>query len=152
MREILLAFFGSYFPAILFNIEKKNLVWAGFSGLVGWTTAAIITGLTGMPIVGTFFGSAFIGLYSEIMARILKTPASVFSISGIYPLVPGITAYLTVENIVTGNPAAALNKGTETVAYAGAIAFGIMLATVTVQFLLKFNELLKKGKSIRIKG
>ncbi len=140
MKEVLLAFFGSFFPAILFNIEKKNLVWAGFSGLVGWTIATVVTRLTGMPVVGTFFGSAFIGLYSEIMARILKTPASVFSISGIYPLVPGITAYLTIENIVTGNLVTALNKGIETLAYAGAIAFGIMLATESLQFSLKFKE------------
>jgi uncharacterized membrane protein YjjB (DUF3815 family) len=140
---VILAFFGSFFPAILFNIEKKNLVWAGFSGLVGWTIYTVVTQITGMPVIGTFFGAAFIGLYSEMMARILKTPASVFSISGIYPLVPGITAYLTIENIVTGNLATALNKGVETLAFAGAIAFGIMLVTALLQFSVKYNELLR---------
>lgn len=148
MKEVFLAFLGSFFPAILFNIEKKNLLWAGLSGLIGWTIASVVSRLTGMPVIGTFFGSAFIGLYSEITARILKTPASIFSISGIYPLVPGITAYLTIENIVTGNTAVALNKGIETLAYAGAIAFGIMLATASVQFLLKFNGLLRREKHL----
>jgi uncharacterized membrane protein YjjB (DUF3815 family) len=146
MKEFILAFFGSFFPAILFNIEKKNLVWAGVSGLVGWTIYTVFTKNIGMPIIGTFFGAAFIGFYSEMMARLLKTPASVFSISGIYPLVPGITAYLTIENIVTGNLTTALNKGIETLAYAGAIAFGIMLVTASLQFSTKYNELLKRRK------
>ena len=146
MKELLLAFFGSFLPAILFNIEKKNLGWAGISGLVGWAIYKILTYLTCMPVIATFFGAAAIGFYSEIMARRLKTPASVFSISGIYPLVPGITAYLVVENIVTGNLPTALNKGIETLAYAGAIAFGIMLVTASIQFQAKYKEFLKERK------
>jgi uncharacterized membrane protein YjjB (DUF3815 family) len=146
MKELLLAFLGSFFPAILFNIEKKNLGWAGVSGLVGWTMYNILTYLTGMPVIATFFGAAAIGFYSEIMARRLKTPASVLSISGMYPLVPGITAYLVVENIVTGDLPTALNKGIETLAYAGAIAFGIMLVTASMQFQAKYNEFFKRKK------
>lgn len=143
MKELLLAFFGSFFPAILFNIEKKNLGWAGISGSLGWAIYNILTYLTGMPVIATFFGSAAIGFYSEIMARRLKTPASVLSISGMYPLVPGITAYLVVENIVTGNLEVALNKGIETLAYAGAIAFGIMLVTASMHFQAKYKEFFK---------
>ncbi|NLM45132.1 MAG: threonine/serine exporter [Clostridiales bacterium] len=146
MEELLLAFFGSFFPAILFNTEKKNLGWAGVSGLVGWTVYKVLTYLTGMPVLATFFGAAAIGFYSEIMARRLKTPASVLSISGMYPLVPGITAYLVVENIVTGNLSAALNKGIETLSYAGAIAFGIMFVTTSMQFQAKYKEFFKRKK------
>lgn len=144
MKELLLAFMGSFFPAILFNIEKKNLGWAGVSGLVGWTIFNILTYITGMPVIATFFGAAAIGFYSELMARRLKTPASVLSISGMYPLVPGITAYLVVENLVIGNLQIAMNKAIETLAYAGAIAFGIMLVTASMQFHAKYKEFFRR--------
>lgn len=150
--ELLLAFFGSFFPAILFNTEKRILGWAGVSGLVGWTTYKVFTYLTGMPVLATIFGAAAIGFYSEIMARRLKTPASVLSISGMYPLVPGITAYLVVENIVTGNLQTALNKGIETLSYAGAIAFGIMFVTASMQFQAKYKEFFKREKKRLIKN
>lgn len=146
MKELLLAFLGSFFPAVLFNIEKKNLGWAGISGLVGWAIYKMLTSITGMPIVATFFGAAAVGFYSEVMARILKTPASVLSISGIYPLVPGITAYLVVENVVIGDLEAAVSKGIETLAYAGAIAFGIMIATASMQFQAKYREFFRRRK------
>lgn len=146
MKELVLAFLGSFFPALLFNIEKKNLGWAGISGLIGWTIFKILAYLTGMPIIATFFGAAAVGFYSEIMARILKTPASVLSISGIYPLVPGIAAYLVVENVVIGNLEAAVNNGVETLAYAVAIAFGIMIATASMQFQAKYKEFFRRGK------
>jgi uncharacterized membrane protein YjjB (DUF3815 family) len=74
------------------------------------------------------------------MARIIKIPASVFSIIGIVPLVPGITAYYTVLNIVEKNNTVAFNKGIETIGSAGAIAFGIMLATGAFQILQKLRK------------
>jgi len=146
MKELLLAFLGSFFPAVLLNIERKNLGWAGISGLIGWTIYKLITSLIGMPVVATFLGAAAVGFYSEIMARKLKTPASVLSIAGIYPLVPGITAYLVVENVVEGNIEAAVNKGIETLAYAVAIAFGIMIATASMQFQAKYKEFFRRRK------
>lgn len=146
MKELVLAFLGSFFPAVLLNIERKNLGWAGVSGLIGWTVYKILASILGMPIVATFFGAAAVGFYSEIMARVLKTPASVLSISGIYPLVPGITAYLVVENIVIGDLGTAVNKGIETLGYAVAIAFGIMIATASMQFQRKYKEFFRRRK------
>ncbi|KMT22165.1 threonine/serine exporter family protein [Clostridium cylindrosporum] len=138
--EIVFAFLGSFFPGVLFNIERKNLVWAGISGSIGWVLFAIVKAATASPAMATFVGAAGIGVYSEIMARVKKTPASIFSITGIYPLVPGITAYNTVKYIVEDDLAMALNKGIETAAVAGAIAFGIMTVTAAFQFITRFKQ------------
>ena len=147
LTEIILAFLGSFFPAVLFNIERKNLALAGFSGSIGWILFVIGKSLTGSPAVATFLGAAGIGVYSEIMARYKKTPASVFSIAGIYPLVPGITAFNTVKYVVENDLGLALAKGIETIAVAGAIAFGLMTVTATFQFFTK----LKQGKKNKAK-
>jgi uncharacterized membrane protein YjjB (DUF3815 family) len=87
--------------------------------------------------MASFAGSFAVGIYSELMARKLKTPANQFSIPGIFPLVPGISAYNTIRYIVEQNENAAYSKGTLTIAVAGAIAFGIMLSSTTFRFVSK---------------
>lgn len=148
--EIVFAFLGSFFPAVFFNIERKNLLWAGLSGSIGWVLFAAGKDITSSTAMATFLGAAGIGIYSEIMARVKKTPASIFSITGIYPLVPGITAYNTIKYIVEDNLQLALEKGIETAAVAGAIAFGVMTITATFQFIGKIEQSrkLKKSKNI----
>lgn len=138
--EIVFAFLGSFFPAVFFNIERKNLIWAGISGSIGWVLFALTKDITQSPAMATFVGAAAIGIYSEIMARVKKTPASIFSITGIYPLVPGITAFDTIKYIVEDNLDLALSKGIETAAVAGAIAFGIMTITATFQFVMRIKQ------------
>lgn len=32
IKQIILAFFGSVFPVILFNIDRKKIIWTGFAG------------------------------------------------------------------------------------------------------------------------
>lgn len=135
MWQIGLAFLGSIFPVILFNIDRKKIIWAGFCGVLGWASYLItIKGHFG-PIMASFAGAYIAGIYSEIMARKLKTPAIEFSIPGIFPLVPGINAYNTIKYLVDQNYTAAYAKGTQTIAIGGAIGFGIMLSATTFRFV-----------------
>lgn len=137
MKQIVLAFFGSIFPVILFNIDRKKIIWTGFCGAIGWVTYLAVYKYTVSPVSASFAGSFVVGVYSELMARKLRTPAVQFSIPGIFPLVPGITAFNTINYIVEQNYSAAYSKGMQTVAVAGAIAFGIMLSSTTFRFISK---------------
>lgn len=137
MKEFLLAFIGSFTGAILFNIERYNLFWAGLCGGFAWIIYKAIFEYSSRGIYATFLAAIFVGLYSEIMARRLKTPAYVFSIPGMYPLVPGIMAFDTITLLVFGKLEKGINKGIETAATAGAIAFGILLASNIYQILDK---------------
>lgn len=129
MFEIFLAFLGSLCPAILFNVERKKFLWIGLSGSIGWLTFTGLNNTTGQLIFSTFLGAVAVGIYSEVMARILKAPATVFSVSGIFPLVPGIGAYETVQLIVENMLPQAASKAINTIASAGSIALGIMLVS-----------------------
>lgn len=148
MMEFILAFIGSFSGAILFNIERKNLIWAGICGGISWIVFRFFYIQTDRIIFSTFIGALACGVYSEIMARQCKTPTFVFSIPGIYPLVPGITAYYTVRAIVEGRLLFAANKGIETVGTAGAIAFGVMLASTLFKFVNKVSEKYKNKPKV----
>ncbi|HHY24801.1 MAG TPA: threonine/serine exporter [Clostridiaceae bacterium] len=140
MKQIILAFFGSLAPSIFFNTSRKNLVWAGLSGVTGWILYIFVLNTTGDAVLSVFAGSLAIGMYSEIMARILKTPATIYSLSGIFPIVPGVPAYNTIEYLVKNDLINAASTGIETIASAGAIAFGIMLMSAAFRFFIKIRE------------
>lgn len=140
LYQVILAFFGSVFPAILFNIDRRKIIWAGLSGALGWTVYLLIYHVTESPIVASFVGAFAIGLYSEALARKFKTPAFGFLIPGIFPLVPGVIAYNTLRAIVDNNFSEALSKGILTLAIGGGLAFGIMLSTAIFKFISKIRN------------
>ncbi len=139
IKQIILAFLEVCFPLYsLILIEKNNMDW--FAGSIGWTAYLIVYNYIYSPVMSSFVGAFMVGIYSEVMARKLKTPAMQFSIPGIFPLVPGITAYYAINSIVEQNYALAYSKGFQTIAVGGAIAFGIMLSSTTVRFITKITQ------------
>ena len=130
MIRIILSFIGSLCPAILFNVEKRNLLWAGFGGTLGMLlNDRILAIYPGATLVSIFLGAAAVAVYSEVMARVRKTPSTIFSIPGIFPLVPGVDAYTTIQKITEGNYPEAVTFAVSTTAKASLIAFGILIVS-----------------------
>lgn len=144
LKMTILSFLGSVFPVILFNIDRKKIIWTGIGGALGWIAYSITLDFSGSTVIGSFFGAIAVNIYSEIMARVKKTPASMFYVPGIFPLVPGITAYSTINYVVQGKFNEALSKAALTLAIGGAIAFGIMLSSTLVKFI---TQLANKNNS-----
>ncbi len=135
VKQIILAFFASVFLVVLFNIERKKLVWAGLCGSIGWVVYLLVFKFTNSPTMASFVGSFILGLYSEFMAKRFKAPASAFSIPGMFPLVPGLTAFNAVKYFVEKNNSEALSSVMQTISVGGAIGFGIMLSSTTVRLI-----------------
>jgi len=131
----LLAFIGSFVTSLTFCIKGHKLVFAGFSGMVGSFVYSVVSGISGHSNFAILIGAIAVGLYSETAARVLKAPATVFSIPGILPLVPGIAAYEMIQFLVNNELISAVEKLVETVSGAGAIAFGIMFVTAVFRLL-----------------
>jgi uncharacterized membrane protein YjjB (DUF3815 family) len=135
MKEFVLAFLGSFGPAILFNIERKNLVWAGLCGATGWAAYKNILIISNSNIFSVFVAAMVISLISEVLAKILKTPSTVFYIPSLFPIVPGISAYQTVLYIINDRLSDAVYKAIETLGSAGAISFGILMISTIFRFV-----------------
>jgi len=118
-------------------VNPKRLLWVGFSGMIGWFVFSYIRLLTGNFLLSTFSGAFAVGMYAEITARAKKSPASVYSLPGIFPLVPGISAYNTFEKLINNSLNEALRKFIETISSAGSIALGLILALAVFRILKK---------------
>ena len=115
---------------ILFNIRGKNLFFAALGGGIGWFFLLLFQQkLQLSSTFSLFLASIIIGIYSEIMARILKSPVTTFAICAIIPMVPGNGMYYTMYESVNGNAAKSIAVGIQTFASAGAIAAGIVLVS-----------------------
>jgi uncharacterized membrane protein YjjB (DUF3815 family) len=141
------ALFASLSFGVLFNIKGKNLIFASLGGFLTWFVYLFSLEYCGSDLLGLFIASFAAGLYSESLARILKTPVTTFSICSIIPLVPGGGMYYTMLESVQGNINQFLSTGLNTMSSAGAIAVGILLASSITKVILIMN---KKKKTSRI--
>lgn len=143
------AFFACAGFCIVFNLKNiKVAAVASFGGALGWYVYLVTVGV-GSDITQNLLASIAIALFSEIMARVFKTPATVFMIIGILPLVPGGGIYYTMEYCVNGNTAMFLEKGLHTFAIAGAIAVGVSLGSSIVRIYTAYKRNMLKKESCR---
>ncbi len=149
MKGLLYSFIGSLSAGILFNAKKDKLIWIGLSGTVGWLVYYLLYSSRISLVFATFAGAVAVGIYSEAAAIILKSPATIFSIPGIFPLVPGIAAYTTVQYIAENKLANAANEAITTAASAGAIAFGIMVVYAVFRYSSRIRKLRSRFNKLK---
>ena len=116
--------------AIFFNAPRKSLFTCGLIGAIGWLIQVVVNLLLADVVVSSFLGAVCVGILSTNASKLLKLPATIFIYTGMVPLVPGYGMYNTMQNIVTKNYGVASKVGMETLLQAGAIAMGILLASV----------------------
>lgn len=137
LLEALWAFLATVTFAIMFNTPKKELLYCGIAGSVGWFIYALCMKIGFSSTISNFWGTIFIAYFSRLFAILRKNPISVFLISGIITLVPGAGIYNTMLNIIMSNNKMASHYGVETVKIACAIAFGIIVILALPQFMFK---------------
>ena len=84
--QIISAFFATFFFAVLFNVSKKELIYCGLVGAIGWLIYLFIFKLSNSIIFSNFISALSISIMSRILAKLRKMPISIFLIPGIIPL------------------------------------------------------------------
>lgn len=135
--------------SVIFNIRGKNLIFATLGGGISWYIYLLTSSfLNGYSILPFFISSVIASVYSEIMARVLKTPVTTFIICAIIPLVPGGGMYNTMFQSIQGNLNESLTLGLETLSIAGAVAIGVFFVSSMSKllFLARSNFKMKLKK------
>ena len=132
--QIVTAFLGSLGFALLFGLRRKNVLPAALGGMLSWSVYLLLSRLLASPFLACLAASACSVLYAELLARLLRTPATVFVIPAVIPLVPGSSLYYAMSCVVQKDLATAREYGTTTLEFSLAIAAGM-------SFVLAFREL-----------
>lgn len=137
------AFFATAAFAILFYLPKKYLIHAGMTGGIGWVIYLMIKDLDNDKVLANFIATLFVALVSHILARIYKTPVTMFLIPGVIPMVPGAGMYQIVQSIVDNTVEKTSFYFFQTIQMAGAIALGIFI--IDTLFRMAKNKIEKNN-------
>ena len=131
----LYAFIACASFCFIFQVRKPLFIFlCSLNGAVSWLVY-LLTDFLPAEAARYFLATIAVSILAEILARVLKAPATIFLVIGIIPLVPGGGLYYTMDYLISGDFAMFTSKGLQTAAAAGAIAAGASMVTSLVRIL-----------------
>lgn len=137
MADFLIAWVATLGFAVVFNCPRRELVYTGLCGSLGWLVNLWMQGALNSNAAATFAGALTVGLIGEVLARWRQNPVTVYVIPGMLPLVPGYGLYRFMEQIILKEYTSAADQGFQVVLLALAISSGIIIASSGGKY---FNE------------
>lgn len=120
---------------IIFNLRTKDLCFAALNGAFGYFIYLQAMRFGIASFVAIFFSSITMSVYAEVVARILKRPASLFLITALIPFVPGGRLFQLVLSLLNMDASSAWSFGMLTILESGAIAFGIIIVSSLIKLI-----------------
>ena len=151
LYKVIGAFIAIFSFAIMLETPKKYLAYAGVVGAIGWLVYLLAMAKSPNEILATFLSALAIAFVSQIFARVLKLPVTVFLVAGILPTVPGAGMYRIVYYFIQNDMSMAAHYLALTLELAGAIAIGIFLVDAMFRMFQKGrtqNSLVYEEKKI----
>lgn len=124
--QFLCAMLGVLAFSILFSAPRSEWLFCSFVGGFGWLVYALLTAGGMGGTLACVIASLTLTALSRLFSVWRRSPATVFLIAGIFPLVPGAGIYYTAYHLFNSNFSEGLVKGVETLKISGAITLGIL--------------------------
>lgn len=124
--QVLMGFLGSFGFSILFNVRGLKLLLASLGGALSWLLYLLVEPYYPNEMLRYFISAAFVAVYAEFLARMLRTPATTFLIPSIIPHIPGGSLYHTMRFALNKDWNACLSQAVHTLSLALALALGII--------------------------
>lgn len=135
--QLVTAMVGSFGFALIFNVNRRLLLPASLAGFFAWGVYLLCAEVFGLHLlVSNVVAGAFCQLYSEVMARILKTPSTVICIPAVIPLIPGGSLYRTMYSAVHQDWEMFRFYGYQTLLTALGIAAGISFVSAILYIVM----------------
>lgn len=131
--KIVVTFIAVLGFALFFNVRKERIAYATIGGVITWLIFFFLHKEISSLFASTLIASMFAAVYAEVLARVFKTPATVFFITAVIPLVPGRGLYYTMLYAVSTNWDQCGAFALSTFEVAAGIALGICTITALVQ-------------------
>ena len=128
IRELMIQSVGAFLAifgfSLLVDMPRKYLVYAG---IAGWLAYLVSMQVGTSQVAAAFFSSLAAALLSQVFARVLKAPVTIFLVAGILPTVPGASIYRSVYFLIQGQTKWYNFYLIQTIQIAGAMAVAIFI-------------------------
>ncbi len=118
--------------SLLFKANPKRTPFNALGGMLTCVVYVICCYYFSHEFFQNFFPALFATAYAEVMARVLKAPATPILACSIIPLVPGGKLYYTTYYLVVGQMDVFELTLTQTLRIAAGLAVGIIVISVIV--------------------
>ena len=144
ITQVIMAMLGSVGFGILFNLRGRRLMLAGLGGMLSWIIYLIFYRIIGHEVASYGLATVLTTLYSQAMARVVKSPATLFLVPSVVPMLPGGYLYYSMLYAVSGDWDNFLAEGVLTLSTAAAIAVGMMVGSSLYATLLALKRALMR--------
>lgn len=129
------AIIGSLGFGINMKIKMPHVIYVAIAGGITYYIYLIAFAAWNNHFLANFVASVFVSMFAETMARIHKTPTTIFLTSGAICLIPGGRLYYAMYGIINDDEMAFVENGEIALIIALAIASGFMVVTVLMKLL-----------------
>ena len=129
---LITAIIGAVGFAFLFSVDLRQLPFCALGGGISWMVYLAVFSPTGDILTASVAAAFAATLFSELCAQFRRTPATVFLLPSLIPLVPGSSLYYTMSNLISANYPAAASYAIETVKFMLGLSCGVLAASLIV--------------------
>lgn len=136
--QLVVAIFATISFAVIFSVPKRDLILCGVTGGVAWAVYYILTANGSGNVFASLIATFILTIMARSFAVIRKNPATVYLLTGIFPLVPGAGIYYTAYYLIQNDREMFGRTGLNTFEVAAAIVFGIIFGFAIPQKLFNY--------------
>jgi uncharacterized membrane protein YjjB (DUF3815 family) len=125
LREAGIGFVATLGFAVWFALPRETLLRAGVVGMGGFLLRGALVHSGRSLVLASFFAACFIGVFGYYRARTFHYPRVIFTVTGIIPLVPGISVYRALLQFSQGAVGAGLENAIQGFFVIAALAAGL---------------------------
>lgn len=147
--HVLTAVIGSIGFALIFSVDLRYVPHAALGGGICWAVYLLVFRFSDSLLAASITASFAATLFSELSARLNKTPATVFLLPSLIPLVPGGSLYYTMSSLLAEDYGACAKYALETAGVVLGVSGGVVAASLivySVRSVIKSRNVQLKNK------
>ena len=126
-------FVGCIGFALWFHVKYSKVIACAVGAFLTWGAYIIFGMVMGSRFTSAIAATVICALYAQIVARIMKAPATVFQTVSVFPLIPGSSLYYMMYGLVVRDNELAVSKGIELIVICTGIVLGMLIVEVIVR-------------------
>ncbi len=133
LRDLFVCFAACFFYGKIMAVTVRARIPASLTGAVSYLLYRIIYLETGHELTGYLAAALLVSVLSELLARRMKLPATVFVMPAIIPLVPGVGLYRSMLCLVQNDFDGFFSAGVRTLFISGIVAVAIAIVNAAAR-------------------
>lgn len=140
LLEITTCILGTFGFSVLLKVSKQKLIYTILGGAISASLSYFLL-KNGFGIFSaTFFAMVASCIYSEALARIIKTPANIILLPSTIPLLPGGSLYYTLSYLLHSDKEGFWIYAKETILTGAGIALGAVFISIIITFITDMKK------------